>query len=194
MNEAGQWFVAPSVQRGRADARRVHRPGQGGGLPDHGDPGRDRRRRTARHVGRAARGVRPVERATRASTPARPCCRRCGRRLRACARRCSSTRPTRHGFHAKATGRWARPIAQRPVLGSDPHLQPRWNWAAASRRELGAAHLQPRRQRRHPVRLRHAEHTSRSRSVGRCGCRPIAWTSSPAASTPSVGCCITTGR
>ena len=154
LNLAGQWFVAPSLLRRRADARRVHRPGQSGGLQEHGDPGWDRRWRATRRLGRTARGLREVERA------------RAGRhRFDAAAvvagdvcgpARGAVHRPDRPGMVSSRRlrgGRHGVPRHDRARLG--PHLQP-CGARRARGEELGCAHLQRGGQRRNRIRIGHA--------------------------------------
>ena len=61
LNEAGQWFIAPSALIGQQTRRRVRWTGQGSGLSDQRRNGRPRPRRQSGNLGPAASGSRLVE-------------------------------------------------------------------------------------------------------------------------------------
>ncbi len=132
LNEAGDWFVAPTFYSGVRTRGVFVDEDKVADYRTTLIQGRHRRRRAARHVGPAARRVRPVERARARGHRLAAAAVGAARRRPACARRCSSTRPTRRGSRAKDTARRARPIAPRPG-SARISATAAWNSAAASR-------------------------------------------------------------
>ena len=104
LNAAGQ-LVRGALSQDRADdARRLRGRRQGRRLPRRARAGRPRRRRASSAPGGSCASVRCGRASTRASTRARPSCRRPRRTRPGSGRCCSSTRPITRGSRPAASG------------------------------------------------------------------------------------------